>query len=403
MLNFRPARSALLAGCALSLVMLGACKPKDDGEEKKEGSKPEALELPVRTATIEAATFVDSIRVQGILVANESVRMTAEIPGRIEGLPFQEGQRVGRGQTVVRLGARAASAQVAQAKASADLAESQYRRQKALAQKNLATAQAVEMAKAQSAQAAATLDLMQANYAKAVLRSPIEGVVATLHVSRGEVANPGAPLIEIVDIDKVKVVAQIPERDVALLEEGTEVDVYVDALNGEAFTGRIKRVGITANATTRTFPIEIEIDNAQRRLRPGMLAYLSVVRRTYSEAVVAPRDAVLDDVSSKSVFVVEDGRARRRQVELGPVRGARALVKAGLNVGDELIILGHNQVVDGQKVKVDATTTCCRESDGEAGEGDSLPAVNAPKKTGAAPPSKAGQSASKTASTSPGR
>lgn len=401
MLNVRPLRPTLLAGCTLSLLVLGACQPKDGGDEKKEKAKPEALELPVRTATIEAADFVDSVRVQGILVANESVKMTAEIPGRIEGLPFQEGQRVGRGQTLVRLGARAASAQVAQAKASADLAESQLRRQRALAQKNLATAQAVEMAKAQFDQAKATLDLMQANYAKAVLRSPIDGVVANLHVSRGEVANPGAPLIEIVDIDKVKVVAQIPERDVALLEEGTEVQVFVDALGGEAFTGTIRRVGITANSTTRTFPIEIEIDNAKRRLRPGMLAYLSVVRRTFPDAVVAPRDAVLDDVDSKSVFVVENGKARRRQVELGSVRGARALVKAGLNVGDELIILGHNQVVDGQKVKVDATTTCCREPAGTTGEGGTLPGVNAPTKTGAT--GKPGQAASKTASTSSGR
>ncbi len=398
-MTFSPSLTRLaLAGCTAGLLFAVGCQPKDDGADKKEATKPEAQELPVRTAKIEAATFVDSVRVQGILVANESVRMTAEIPGRIEGLPFREGQRVGRGQTVVRLGARAAAAQVAQAKGSADLAASQHRRQKALAAKNLATKQAVEMAKAQLDQANATLELMQANYSKAVLRSPINGIVSTLDVSRGEVANPGAPLIEIVDVDKVKVVAQVPERDVALLEEGTEAKVFVDALGGQALKGIIRRVGLTANSTTRTFPIEIEIDNKDRKLRPGMLAYLSVVRRTYEDAVVAPRDAVLDDIANKSVFVVNNGVARRRAVELGPVRGARALVTAGLNVGDELIVLGHNQVVDGQKVKIDATTTCCKVGAPATGEGEALGSPGTGKATGAKTGAISGQPTSKTAS-----
>ena len=383
--------ATVLIGALSTVGVSSGCKPKDDAKDQAPKEK-KVVEVPVRTAVLEPTTFVDSVRVQGLLEANESVRITAEIPGRIEGLPFHEGQRVGRGQTVVRLGARSASAQVAQAQANADLAISQHRRQKALAAKNLATQQAVEMAAAQMAQAVATLELMQANLDKAVIRSPIEGVVSELSVSRGEVANPGAPLIEIVDVTKVKVVAQVPERDVALLREGTAVDVSVDALDGRTFPGIIRRVGLTANASTRTFPLEIEVENKDQQLRPGMLAYLSVVRRTYDAAVVVPRDAVLDDIENKSVFVVESGKARRRPVELGPVKGALALVRTGLNIGDELIVLGHHQVVDGQPIRVDSKTTCCKpaptsDTDGAAsagGEADPAPDATVKGKQSAA-------------------
>jgi membrane fusion protein (multidrug efflux system) len=341
--------------------------------------------VPVHIATIESATFVDRIQLYGRVDARNAVRVTAEIMGQIESLPVEEGQRVQRGQTLARVNARVVEAQKKQAEASHQLATAERDRTKKLVEKNLATSQQLEVAEAQVAQAAAGLELASAQLDKAVIRSPINGVVTNLTAKRGEIAAGGFPLMEVVDARDVEVRAEVSEQDISLIKEGVEVDIKVDAFPDRLFRATVGHVGLSANRTTRTFPIRLRVDNQDLALRPGMLATLDLERQRVENALVIPRDAVLDDVDTKRIFVVENNQARQRIVELGPTRGRFAIARSGISDGEKLIVLGHRQVVDGQAVSIVQSATCCKQ--------DMLPTTQlgelAAPKVNATPPNKA--------------
>lgn len=360
----KPLRSSpSYASGLLSLSLVAACGGgKTEAPDQLQAKDAQnAAPLPVQTATLEAAGFVDSITLYGQVEAEERVRLMAELPGRIEAVPFREGQRVAKGQVLARINARLATAQVDQAKAGAELASATLARTEALHQRKLASGQDLEVARAQAAQARAALDIVQANLDKAVVRAPISGQATRVLAKVGEMASPGIPLLEIVNLRRVKIEANAPEGDIALLQSKSKVNVSFEAYPGRVFEGYVSQIGLVANPTTRTFPLEITLENESNLLRPGMLARVTLVRQRFDQVVVVPRDAVLDEVDGKSAYVIEGQKARRSRVVLGPARGAYAVVQEGLRPGQELIVLGHRQVVDGQRIEVIKNTKCCND------------------------------------------
>lgn len=348
-----------LLALPLALAALAACGKQEKAPDAVTSKGTQAI--PVEVGVLEAAAFRDTLELVGKLEAYDRVRITAELAGRIESVPFDEGETVRRGQTVARIDAKIASAQLSQAKAQLDLATATLNRTEKMAEKGLSPPAELEVARAQKAQAEASAELAEANLDKAVIRAPISGVATNVTAKRGEVAGPGVPLLEIVRVDRVKVVADAPERDVSLLEVGSQAAVSVPALPGRELTATVENVGIVANSSTRTFPVELVLDNDVGELRPGMLANIRLLRKELREVVVIPRDAVLDEAEGKSVFVDASGVAARRSVEVGSVRGRFTVAREGLKVGDRLIVLGHRQVVDGQKIVVNKAEPCCAE------------------------------------------
>ncbi|MFZ9886278.1 MAG: efflux RND transporter periplasmic adaptor subunit [Myxococcota bacterium] len=316
--------------------------------------------LPVHLATLESSGFDDTLTLLGRVEAKERMRVTAEAPGRIEALPFAEGEPVKQGQTLARINARMAEAQAKQAEAQLALAKATLTRTKALAEKQLAAQAELDMAEAQAAQAEAAHELTLANLEKAVIHAAISGVATNVVAQKGEVANPGVMLLEVVQLDQVKVIVDVPERDVPMLTKGGAVALEVEAFPERKFTGTLTQVALVANGATRTFPAEILVDNKDGALRPGMLARVQLTRQQLQGVVVVPRDAVLDEADGKAVYVAEAGVAQRRVVELGATRGRFTVVTAGLKTGEQLIVLGHRQAVEGQRVQVTKSFACCR-------------------------------------------
>jgi membrane fusion protein (multidrug efflux system) len=153
-------------------------------------------------------------------------------------------------------------------------------------------------------------------------------------------------------VDRLKAVAGVPESDIAAFRVGGAASVRVDAYPDRAFEGRITFLGPAAQGPSRTFPAEVALDNRGGDLRPGMIARVALVKRSFEDGIVVERDS-LQERDAGSVAVVLDGDvARVRDVVLGPSEGNRVLVRDGLEAGQWLIVSGHRALVDGQRVKV---------------------------------------------------
>jgi RND family efflux transporter MFP subunit len=219
-------------------------------------------------------------------------------------------------------------------------------------------------AKAQLAQAQAALDLAEVTYNEAFLKSPLTGVVTAKYVDPGAMVGPGTAILQVQAMEQLKFIVAIPAESLPRIDpDKTRVDMQVGAYPGRLFKARISQVYPTVETTTRTTTLELLVDNAKNErgeylLRPGMYAVAKVVLQTKPQAIVVPMDALIRLLDKYYAFVVEDDKAKRREVGLGIRSGQFVEVISGLSAGEELVVSGQHRLVDGtriERVKEDLT------------------------------------------------
>lgn len=207
-------------------------------------------------------------------------------------------------------------------------------------------------AAARVAQAEALLNLAKLRLQKATVKSPAKGILNRRYVEPGEYVGVGARLADVVDISRVKVVAPVPEKDIAFIRLGEPKTVILEAI-GRTRTGTVIYQSQTADPRTLTFDVKIALDNSDGAIRPGMIARVVLVRRRLQEAIAVPIFAVLKRDGGYVAYVENDGRVHeRRDLRLGFFDGARVIVTAGLEAGDRLIVSGQRDLAEGDRVRV---------------------------------------------------
>jgi multidrug efflux pump subunit AcrA (membrane-fusion protein) len=210
----------------------------------------------------------------------------------------------------------------------------------------------VEALRAQVAQAQAAVDLIKTNIENSVIKAPVSGMISSKQIQPGEMCQAGATLGAVVNIDRVKVVINVPEEDINKLKDGQEATVNVDALGNE---GRIKsKISIVspASGASRLFQVKIEMENKEHRLKPGMFANVNVVRGIKENVITVPKDAVLIKKHGNVVYVVKEGKAEERLVKVGVTNGDRVEITEGLKEGETVVTSGQNMLTEGSAVKI---------------------------------------------------
>lgn len=349
-----PARRLAALASLIGSPLLAACGGATEGEA---APAEEDRTVLVRTVMPSLETVVDRVELSADLLPARRAVLAAEVPGVVDVMRVDVGQRVGAGDLVAAVDTRSLAQALAEAEAYHRQATAQHQRATSLYEKRSITQQqlldaitAKEVADVRLASAKLDLD-------KSRIRAPWSGEVANTRVEVGDYVTPGQPVIELVDASTLKVRAPAPAVDVPHLDIGAPVAIRVDAFPGEVFTGRLVRFGAELDPRARSLDVEAEIGNRERRLKPGMSARLEVPRRTLEDAVLVPLESLVDLGEQRAVFVVEDGVARRRIVELGPVVGERVVVLSGVAAGEPVVVDGEQRVADGQAVREAAEAT----------------------------------------------
>ncbi|RMF74731.1 MAG: efflux RND transporter periplasmic adaptor subunit [Acidobacteria bacterium] len=357
----RPALRALPAVLALAALALAAC---GGGDDHAPAARDERAPRAVRLATARLEPLADRLVVTASVEPIRRVMPGTKILGRVDAVPVHEGQRVARGQLLAKLENRDLEAAVAQAEAALVMAEAQLENVRAqhdrivrLHERGSATDKDLEdvqaafrTAKAAVRQAEANLQAAKvtAGYAKIV--SPVAGWVVDKRVEPGDMATPGMPLFTVEDVSKVKIVARVPENDIVGLAPGHPVHVRIDVLDLST-EAAITRLVPSGDRMSRTFDVEIVLDNPDGRIKSGMFARAEFERGA-RDGIAVPRGALVERGQLVGLYVVgDDGRARLRWVRVGkPVGDERVEVLSGLAEGERYVAEVPPGLTDGDPV-----------------------------------------------------
>ncbi|OQY30145.1 MAG: hypothetical protein B6244_00845 [Candidatus Cloacimonetes bacterium 4572_55] len=308
----------------------------------------------VKTEPVEARAFVEYYQTIGVIKPNKDVMLSCEVSGQIEKVLFEKGDRVKKGAILVQIDRRLSQASYEEAKAGYELAESNFQRLKELyEQKSSISDSEYDAARFNRDMAKARLTQTETLLEKSEIRSPINGIVVNKFIEIGEVAGPGSPIAQLIDIQSVKIEIGLPENEIGFFHIGSSATATLDGYPNETFSGAISYIGSQVHVGHRTFPAEIKMENPDIKLKSEMAAKVKLVKKEYESAIVVPKDAVLETENGKAIFVLIDGDVcQLKSVTLGALQGNSVIVQKGLSVGDILITVGQRDIVDGEKVRV---------------------------------------------------
>jgi membrane fusion protein (multidrug efflux system) len=336
----------------LTAGVMGGCGASAPVEDAKSDDLSELPPVNVSVVELKPTELIERVVLAGRLEPWVEVEVSTELGGTVEEVSFEKGRRVKAGRVLTRIGSDLRAAELDGAEAELLGAEAHYQktsklleRQAVPRQELVASTSRYKMAQARKQQAKILLE-------RSIIKAPITGVAISRDIEPGEVVPPGAPITTLHEVDRLKVVIGIPENDISFFRVGGEATMVVDAYPGRALEGRIHYLGPAASDKNRTFPAEVEIANPGDELRPGMIARVSLVKKRFADALVIPRDALLERDEGSVAFVLDGERARVRPVVLGPNEGDVVVVLEGLAAGDGLIVTGQRNLVDGQPVRV---------------------------------------------------
>jgi HlyD family secretion protein len=335
--------------------------------------------MTVETATATCGSVAQQLVVVGNLIGDATVSVVPRASGRLEAISVRLGDPVSRGQRIAKIedyelqeqvkqqeaGLEVSRATIRQREADLQLAETNAERSRNLYARQLLPKQTLDdtearyqaavaqldLARAQNTQSAARLDELKINLANTVVVSPVNGFVARRGVDPGAFVGGNAAIVDVVDISRVRLVANIVEKDLKQIQTGDMTRVEVDAFPGEMFSGRIARLAPVLDPATRTAPIEVEIPNPGYKLKPGMYARVTVTTDERKDALVVPTNAVVDYAGRRGVFVASgDSTVSFRPVRIGIEESAQIEILDGVAEGDRVVTTGAAGLRDGDRV-----------------------------------------------------
>ncbi len=347
-------RFVLLLMIALIIVLLGVIK-----KEKKLIAAEKAAEIsrerpPVNTVLfqLKPTPIKDRINLPGSIEPWTRLELMAKVAGTITEVIVTEGDNIRKGDILAQIEANDYRIALNRAKAAYKLAKAEYERDKAVYAKGVIPTAELESKETNLQTTKADVQNAELMLSRCTITAPMDGVIRRLDAKIGLLLSVGDPIAEMLHIDKLKGVVGIPESDISAIRKLNEVNLTFKALDNLVVTGKKHFLSSSPDTAARLYRLELELDNLDREILPGMFLRANVVKKTIDDAIVIPFYSVISRNDEQYVFVEVDGVANKRHVKVGIMEKWMVQITEGLEAGDKLLIEGHRDVEDGQKIKV---------------------------------------------------
>jgi RND family efflux transporter MFP subunit len=320
-------------------------------------AEPEATELlPVETKEMSQEFFSRYIEVSGVMEALMDAFISPEINGQIQKIKVDRGSRVKKGDLILRLNTDVTKKSMEEIETSLELAKHIFNKQEELWEQNIGSELQYLEAKNAMESLEARLATFQKQLEMAHVSAPFSGIIDDIMVKEGELASPGIPLVHLVNLRGMRVSANVSEAYLSRVSKGDLVELRFPAYPDLMLKAAVTRLGEVINPQTRTFTLEVELENEGEKLKPNMLTSVRIQDYKNDNALVVPSNILRQDFNGTFLFrVVEvDGvsTAQKVYVKRGITVQDQTMITEGLSVGDLVITKGFNLVSDGTQLRI---------------------------------------------------
>ncbi len=312
--------------------------------------------MKVRVEVAQIQPFSEYFEATGELEAEDEAFISPEVPGQITEIYVEEGQRVKTGQLLAKLNTSLVEKNINEVKTQLAYAETMFKKQKELWEKNIGSERQYLDAKNQVESLQNKLETLQAQYKMSLIYSPLSGYVETIIQKKGELASPGMQLMQIVGLDKMKVTAKISEVYLPVVHEGDTVKVYFPSYPEIVFKRPITRIGHVVDKQNRTFKVQVTVENNKGILKPNLLASIVINNYNSNNHIVVPSRLIREDMKGSYLYVAQkDGDrwvAQKKYITMGKSYRQKSEVLSGLEPGEQIITDGFSNVTDGAVLQI---------------------------------------------------
>ena len=304
----------------------------------------------VKVTKIEQLSFEHFIEVTGNVEAEYNVDVSPESAGIITEVFVTEGQNVQKGFVMARLSTDILERSIEELKIQLELATTTYTRQKNLWDQNIGSEMQLLQAKNSKESLEKRINSIETQIQMSEIKSPVSGVVDVVYQKKGHIGSPQTPFARVVNINEIKVYADVSESYTTAIKKGEKVKVFFPALNREVETP-IRQIGNTIDPNNRTFRLRVNLSNPDGMIKPNMATVVKIRNYVSDSAIVIPSLLLKKDFKGDYTFIAAnvDGKnvARKVYVTPGVTQNNMTEVTDGLQAGINIISEGFNQVSDG--------------------------------------------------------
>ena len=319
-----------------------------------EGVK-EVKKQKVTTLTVEEKPFEAFVEVQGNSQAENAVNIMTDMGGLVKAIYVDEGQYVHKGKTLIQLDNSIVRSQLDELNTSLVLAKDVFEKRERLWKKNIGSEIEYLQAKNQYNSLLKKKNTLNTTLAKSTIKAPISGTVDIVYLKVGELASPGYPAVNVVNLNNMEVKVSVPESYLGKIKKGDKVDVFFPSINKEV-VAKVKSVSQSINPNNRTFTAVASIPNKDKMLKPNLLAKIKIKSDEKGKAITIPTNLLQKSAQGFYVYVVseKEGKtiAKEVPVEIGESYNGKIIITKGLSPNDKLINEGYRDVLDGDLLEI---------------------------------------------------
>lgn len=344
----------------ISTVLLAILIATGCQSEKKETLVPAETvktdRVLVEVKTMQPEYFAHHVMVNGAVEAVLEAFVSPETNGQVKKIHVEEGQRVTKGQLLVSLNTEAVRSGIAEVRSGLDLARTVYERRKDLWEKKIGSEIQFLEARTNKESLENRLKSLEAQLAMSEIKAPISGIVEKIDRKEGELAMPGMELLYIVNLQRMRVNAELAESYLGRVKAGDPVEISFSSYPDKKIEARIQRISNAVNPKNRTVTIEVELENDDESVKPNMMASLTINDFVDEQALVVPAIVIKNDMQGRFVYVVEGSGdsavARKIYIDVAMTENGQTRITKGLEVGQQVIVVGYNQISNGMAIRL---------------------------------------------------
>lgn len=340
---------------SLSIVFLVLLTISCGNEEKPKVNK--TIKVEVMNVGLNTNNSQSKVAYNGTIEADVAIKSSFQVSGNVVHVPVSIGDFVKKNQLIAQIDATIYSSQYEQQLAQVRLAKENYERINNVFQKGSIAEIRMLEARSQYEQAQAAAKMTYENVRHAKLYAPMDGYVSAKMMDVGDLAQPGQPVVEIVNINAVKAVFPIPDGEINSITKGDSANVNLPTLD-KSVIGIVDEVSIQSNQGSPVYTAYVKLNNPDKQIKPGMTCNVRLQDKVENgknvkEVIVIPSESIAVTEDGKQyVYIVDNGIAERKYIETGELYDSGIVVKKGLAKGDHLIISGYHKLTQSTPVEI---------------------------------------------------